>query len=307
MSSQKLELVQFGIFENQKLLHAAAKNIISASRRTDIPAFYYSWLQQQLAAGTIELNNPLFPQKTYQVSLMPEDVHTIVLWSKDFNHVLREPGLLQNYKLYFQYTINHYSKALEPHVPEYGESLRVLSGLLKHYSPEQFNIRFDPVLISTKGECRPSPEAPHKARLEAFEELCADLNALGMNRCRITTSYLSMYPQLPGKFRRAGIDVMELNASQQIFIFSAMAELAEKYGLKLFSCASPILEGVPGIQRGHCIDGELLMQLFGGKVKKSRDTGQRKSCGCTVSRDIGSYGKAAAGMKCGHECVYCYA
>ncbi len=85
-----------------------------------------------------------------------------------------------------------------------------------------------------------------------------------------------------------------------------MVEIAERYGISLYSCASPILEQVNGIKVGHCIDGELLEQLFGGKAKKSKDKGQRQSCGCSYSRDIGTYARGINGMKCLHGCKYCY-
>ena len=37
------------------------KQIISCSRRTDIPAFYYDWLQEVLKKGEIENRNVKFP------------------------------------------------------------------------------------------------------------------------------------------------------------------------------------------------------------------------------------------------------
>lgn len=60
------------------------KQVISCSRRTDIPAFYYDTLQEWLKQGYVDCSNPYYPEKTYRVSLFPEDVSTIVLWSKDF-------------------------------------------------------------------------------------------------------------------------------------------------------------------------------------------------------------------------------
>ena len=132
------------------------KKIISASRRTDIPIFYYDWLQEALNHGNVEIINPRFREKIYCVDLRPEAVHVIVLWSKDYTKVLRDPRNLDSYNLYFHYTINDYSHKLEPNVPEYKQSIHTLEGLLKRYRPQQFNIRFDPVIISKVGECHPT-------------------------------------------------------------------------------------------------------------------------------------------------------
>jgi hypothetical protein len=283
------------------------KTIISASRRTDIPAFYYGWLQDVLKKGEAALQNPMFPSKGYKVDLKPENVHSIVLWSKDFANVAKNPGYLSNYNLYFQYTVNHYSRLLEPNVPDYSDTLRTLEKLLQSYRPEQFNIRFDPVLITgTGGECRPTPEFPQKARLDAFEQLLRDLRSLGLEHCRVTTSYISFYSHVRKKIVQSGVDTLYLNESEQLSFFECMAGIAEQYGFGLYACASPLLEKVGGIREGRCIDGELLVSLFGGSVSRQKDKGQRKECGCTVSRDIGSYSDGTGSMKCLHGCKYCY-
>ncbi len=300
---------QLSFFRDEAELHtikSKTKAIISASRRTDIPAFFYAWLQEALAKGLVEIPNPMFPNKVYNVDLNPEKVHSIVLWSKNFHNVLSNPMHLENYNLYFQYTINNYSKLLEPNVPEYKEALSILEGLLKKYKPEQFNIRFDPVIISVKGEVNPTPDMPAKARIMVFEQLCKDLRHLGMEKCRVTTSYLAMYGHVKSQIEKSGLNLVHLDTDKQISLFEQISEVAYKYHISLFSCASPILEQVPGINKGHCIDGELLEKLFGGKVKKTKDNGQRKACGCSYSKEIGIYSKSNNGMKCLHGCKYCY-
>lgn len=282
------------------------KTVISASRRTDLPAFFYDWLQERLAKGNVVLRNPYFQNKSYSVDLRPENVHSIVLWSKDFKNVMLEPGYLNNYNLYFQYTINHYSKILEPNVPEYKDTLSVLEGLLKKYKPQQFNLRFDPVIISQGGEISPSPDNPENARLDAFELLCRDIRALGMEECRVTTSYLSMYGHVRKALEECGVDLVHQNEEEQLSFFRRMLEIAEKYGISLYSCASPLFVQIDGIKKGHCIDGELLEQLFDGRVTRSKDSGQREACGCTRSKDIGNYAFGMDGMRCKHGCRYCY-
>lgn len=276
------------------------KIIISASRRTDVPKFYYKWFQDALLAGKVEIQNPRYPSKSYHVDLRPENVHSIVLWSKDFGNVLKEPMLLENYNLYFQYTINNYSKRMEPGVPDYEYSLKVLEGLLKKHGPKQFNIRFDPVIISKYGEVENDISKPGIPRLKAFERLCMDLVSLGMVNCRVTTSYICMYKHIVKPIENSGIDIIDLNEDKQLLLFEKMVEIASRYSINLYSCAAPLIEKVEGINKGHCIDGQLLQYLFGGKVTRAKDTGQREACGCTRSRDIGAY------KPCGHGCVYCY-
>ena len=54
--------------------------IVSASRSTDIPAFYSEWLMERLRAGYCNWVNP-FNREVFRVSF--EDVRMIVFWSKN--------------------------------------------------------------------------------------------------------------------------------------------------------------------------------------------------------------------------------
>ena len=276
------------------------KNIISASRRTDIPAFYYDWLQEALMKKYVTIPNPMYNSLNL-VDLSPDKIHSIVLWSKNFENVLNNPGYLENYNLYFQYTITNYSKFLEPNVPEYNKTLKTLDGLLKKYKPEQFNIRFDPIIISNKGEINPTPHKPGLARLQAFKQLCKDLKSLGMDNCRVTTSYLSLYGTVKKNIEKSGLDIIHLNEEYQRAFMKKMVEIAKKYDRDIYTCSNPVFDGIEGIKKGHCIDGELLSDLF-GKCTKAKDRGQREACGCVRSTDIGMY----VGQPCKHSCKYCY-
>lgn len=278
------------------------KTVVSVSRRTDLPRYHYPWLQDALAAGFAVVANPRFPEKTYRVALDPDSVHSLVLWSKDFSNVIADPGRLADYNLYFHYTINNYSPRLEPDVPSYAAALRTLEGLLARCRPEQFTIRFDPVVISTGGEIDPTPDKPGRARLTAFERLCRDLAALGLAGGRVATSYIALYPHVRRRLAAdPGLGVVPLGDAAVRLFFQRLAEIAAGHGLALYACASPLLAGVPGLAPGRCIDGPLLETLFGGRVTTARDGGQRAACGCTRSVDIGGYDRV-----CGFGCVYCY-
>ena len=81
-----------------------------------------------------------------------------------------------------------------------------------------------------------------------------------------------------------------------------MVRIANKYGIQLYSCSSPIIEGVEGVKRGQCVDGVILAELFGERATKAKDQAQRQACGCSKSKDIGQYTQ-----KCSGNCLYCYA
>ncbi|WP_346353173.1 DUF1848 family protein [Azotosporobacter soli] len=269
------------------------KPVLSASRRTDLPACHYAWLQEVLRAGELMVPNPARPAQSYRVDLRPEKVHSIVLWSKDYQKVADDPGRLADYPLYFQYTINRYPRLLEPHAPDYAQTLRTLEKLRRSYGARQFNIRFDPLLFLGAEDAA--------ARLSAFARLCADLEGLDFYGCRITTSALAAYGKVARRLQEAELTVQQ-EPELLLRVAREMAQTAATYGFSLYSCATPLLEKVPGIQAGVCIDGSLLEGLFGGKVSRAKDSGQRPACGCSASRDIGSYLQP-----CSMACLYCYA
>ena len=279
------------------------KKIISCSRRTDIPAFYYDWLQECLKNKCVDVPNPVYPDNVTHVDLSPENIHSIVLWSKNFRNVADDLGYLKDYNLYFQYTMTGYSKKFEPHSPCFAEALHNIHCLLyKGIKPEQFNIRFDPIIISNDGEFMPNKKYPGRARLFVFDTLLHNLEKEGLHNCRVTTSYISLYGHV--KKRMAETDMIDLDEDIQIEFMKRMSDIASKYNRDIYICSNDrfVEAGIKNIKKSHCIDGELLDSLFNEKSSRAKSNGQRTQCGCTKSIDIGNYTQV-----CHHNCIYCYA
>lgn len=272
------------------------KEIISCSRRTDIPWWYYGWLQDALKAGSVELTN-WYSNTQYTIDLSKDNVHSIVLWSKNYSNFLKDPGLLSDYNLYFQFTLNGYSKSLEPNTPSVDDMIIQMRDLAEKYSPKQINWRFDPIVLSTDGEDEPTTKIG-RARLNRFEMLCAALSKFGIFRC--TISFMDLYDKVEERMKR--FSFVRLTDNQKIEFAYALIMIAKNYGIQLYSCSQTNIESVIGIKKGHCIDGEILTELFGDRASKAKDQGQRKACGCSKSRDIGKYD-----LKCSGNCLYCYA
>jgi hypothetical protein len=167
------------------------KIVISASRRTDIPAFYMPWFMEQVGKGYFEVVNP-FNQHVSIVPATPDRVHTIVFWSKNFGPFIDQAYgrqlLKLGYHLFFNFSINSDNPDLEPHVPPLNERLSQLEYLSKQYGPDGVNWRFDPICFYRTG-----PGALQD-NLNDFSVIADRAAKLKISRC--ITSFMDHYPKI---------------------------------------------------------------------------------------------------------------
>lgn len=276
------------------------KQIISASRRTDIPAFQGKWFLNQVKQGFAEVKNP-FSNKYYKVSLKPQEVGAIVFWSKDYRPfltILDEIDSVYNKHFLFHFTITGYSdsmrKILEPNVPPHSISLVTAELLAKKYGAEKLLWRFDPIIFSSS--------TPPDERLKTFSKLAKSLKNI-TKRCYI--SFVDLYPKVERRLSQIvsskGIELIKPTINEQVELAKNLRDIASGYGIQLFTCCEDTVSKLAIIPKGHCIDAELLQKLF-PETKFTRTIHPtRKECGCYESKDIGTYNT------CKHRCAYCYA
>ena len=86
--------------------------IISASRRTDIPACYANWFYNRLQEGYVLVRNPMNHHQISRICLSAAVVDGIVFWTKNPAPMMERLHLLQDYAYYVQFTLNAYCKDL---------------------------------------------------------------------------------------------------------------------------------------------------------------------------------------------------
>ena len=91
--------------------------IISASRRTDLPAWYAEWLCRRFKEGTVLVRNPVNFHQVSRISLSPDTVDGIVFWTKNPAPLEKRLDLFSGYPYYFQFTLTPYGRDIEPHLP----------------------------------------------------------------------------------------------------------------------------------------------------------------------------------------------
>ena len=110
------------------------KQVISISRRTDIPAHYVDWLTGCVGDGEVCVANPFNPTQQRTVPLRCEDVHTLVFWSKNYRPLLDNVQALEIYpNLFFHFTVNDCAE-LEPRIPALSERLEQVRQLVDRKS-----------------------------------------------------------------------------------------------------------------------------------------------------------------------------
>ena len=312
-------------------VEATAPVIISASRSTDIPAFYAKWFFNRLAKGYCAWYNPFNQQKMY---ISFKNCKVVVFWTKNpkpilpYLHELDERGI----HYYFQVTLNDYVKeAFEPNVSSVEERVETFKKLSSLIGKEKVIWRFDPLIIT-----------PNIGPRELLTRIWNIGNKLKGYTDKLVFSFVDVkaYRKVQNNlvketmlFTKEDVENAEANYAQRIEIVAGLNKIRETWrgegwNIEMATCAEDIDLEAYGIEHNRCIDGELMKRIFADdkelvyylhtlkwpekdmfgeippipqKTKNVKDTGQRKICGCMVSKDIGMYNT------CRHFCVYCYA
>ncbi len=299
--------------ESGETMRAQAPVIVSASRATDIPAFYADWFFDRLEKGYSVWTNPFNGAKSY---VSYARTRLVVFWSKNprplLPHLekLREKGI----RCYLHYTLNDYeAEGLERGIPPLDERIDTFLRFSELLGKELVIWRFDPLIRTDR---------------IGVEELLRKAERIG-DRLRGHTRKLVFsfadirtYRSVQGNLLRNDIRWHEFDERQMLDTAAGLAELNKKWGYTLATCGERIDLSQFGVRRNKCIDDELIVRqfaddpllmdflgverdgLFGPETvvrKNAKDKGQRPFCGCIASKDIGEYDT------CPHQCAYCYA
>jgi DNA repair photolyase len=291
--------------------------IISASRATDIPAFYSDWLINRFDQGYVSKINPYDRSKISYISL--KNVKSIVFWSKNPEPLIDKLSYFDSRKIayYFQFTLNDYEKEnLEPGLPKLIERIETFQRLSEKIGKEKVIWRFDPLI---------------KTDITSYDDLLERIKKIADKIHPFTDKLVFSFAEIESyrKVRRAfnsrkdlfykpPEDYQAAEDDKISFVKRLSAAIPELKKLnpyfQIASCADSIDYSIYGILPNRCIDDELLLKISDDAelhqfLRPSlfrdeyylKDRGQRKNCGCILSRDIGAYDS------CPHFCLYCYA
>jgi len=273
------------------------KTIISASRRTDIPAFYLSWFMQAIRDREVTVHNPIYRNLTTRVNLHPDKVAWIVFWSRNYAYFLKNRSVFSDYELYFHFTIVSHHPVLEKHSLQQRKTIKQMESLVKYYGPDRITWRYDPIVI-----WRDTDQIHCNYNSDNFKFLCEQFSGLGMRRCyfSIVTTYLKFRQRFKKKY--PGSNLVSWQDEGMEHILKDMQDTAANNDIDLFSCCKDALIG-NNVYKGRCISGHNLNQLNNNARVSEAKQPTREDCGCTRSIDIGDY----IMQPCHYGCIYCYA
>lgn len=260
--------------------------IISASRRTDIPSYYSDWFIQRLKEGYVLTRNPMNYSQVSHISLSKEVVDCIVFWTKDASNITDKLHYIDElgYKYCFQYTITPYGSDMERNLRDKKEIIENFQFLSKKLGKDCMIWRYDPIIINDKYTV--------EYHIKSFEEMCAQLSSYTN---KVIISFVDIY----GK--KTPCKVQEVDRENVEVLSREFGKIAQKNDILIQTCCEQYNLSEYGIRQGGCIDNNMIEKVCGYKLNIKMDKGQRKTCQCIESIDIGVYNT------CLHDCIYCYA
>lgn len=319
--------------ENGELVDMQVPVIVSASRSTDIPAFYADWFFHRLdKAGYSAWTNPFNGVRSY---VSYRNTRFIVFWSKNPRPLLEYLPILERRRIgcYIQYSLNDYeAEGLEKSVPPLAQRLETFKLLVERLGKGHVIWRFDPLVLTD--------QISIDTLLEKIENIGDQLLGF-IEKLVFSFADIVSYRKVQSNLKKVNINYLDWNEAQMREFAQKLANLNEKWKYELATCGEKIDLTEFGVRKNHCIDDDLIIRLAhddkrlmdylnvkiqpmpqaglfgeadplpegaivlpGGRYAthgNNRDKGQRLFCGCIKSKDIGEYNT------CVHGCEYCYA
>jgi DNA repair photolyase len=313
MTWKKIEILN----DYGEKVSAQAPIIVSASRSTDIPAFYADWFIERWKKGYIKWKNPFNGLPLYVTF---KNTRVVVFWTKDPRPIINHLPFLNKHvkNFYFQYTLNDYhQEGYEGSVPSVKSRIKSFIELSKKIGKERVIWRFDPMILTNKIDV--------DTLLDRVKNIGDKLQG-HTNKLVFSFADIGIYKKVASNLEKENIAYQEFNEETMHQFSRGLQELNKAWNFEIGTCAEMIPLEKYGIMHNKCIDDDLMIDLFGhdkllmdflgvtitqpslfdteqkiSKKKKLKDKGQRELCGCIFSKDIGQYDT------CPHECVYCYA
>lgn len=260
--------------------------IINTGCRTDIPAFYSSWLMNRIKEGFVYTRNPYNENQVTKYSLNPNVVDCLAFCTKNPEPMLKYLEELKEYKQYWFVTITPYGKDIEPNVPDKLEVIESFKKLSQYIGIDSIGWRYDPIFIGNGFDV--------KKHIEEFQKIAEHLKGYTKD---VTISFLDLYE----KVKRNAPNLKPPTKEEQIEIAKAFYKIGQENRMIIHSCCEKTYLAEFGIDCKGCMSQEIVEKAIKEKLNPPKRKNIREDCNCLMGNDVGAYNT------CGHLCKYCYA
>lgn len=267
--------------------------IVSASYRTDIPAFYGTWFQNRLAEGFCMVRNP-YGGPDYRVDLTKEGTEAFVFWTRNIApfSVALEVVRQRRTPFVVQQTITGYPRALDAATPDTHAAIAGLQGIAATDGIRAAVWRYDPILFTSL-----TPPDWHRANFSALAgKLAGSVDEVVVSFAQI---YRKTRRNLDLAATTGSFEWWDPDEAQKRQLLDDLNTIAGRNRISLAVCGQADLTG-QFAREARCIDTERLSDIAGRAITAAANS-HREGCACAASRDIGAYDT------CPHGCAYCYA
>lgn len=233
---------------------ATAPIIISASRATDLPAFYSDWFIDRLRQGYLVKRLPRNPKKTEYISF--SKTRLIVFWTKNPEPMFQNLDEIEQMRIgyYFQYTLNDYKgDGLEPNVPSLKEGIDYFKTLSERIGKERVIWRFDPLILTDVITREKLTEKVHgiMTQLSGFTE-------------KLVISFMkaAKHKKVVRNMNKAGIKYRDFSKDDIDYFASYLRKMGEEFDVEVAACAEEFDLTTYGIVPNKCIDDNLISRVF---------------------------------------------
>ena len=238
------------ILDNGEIAKATFPVVVSASRSTDIPAFYADWFFERLKKGYSAWTNPFNGKKFY---VAYEDTQFIVFWSKNPRPLLEHIDYLREKDIgcYIQYTLNDYeNEGLERGVPPIKERIETFKLFVDKLGKGAVVWRFDPLILTDKIDI--------DKLLQKIENIGEQLQGYTEKLVFSFADILS-YRKVKSNLERNHINYLDWTKDQMIEFAEKLVSLnkAKGWNYNLATCGETI--DLDGIEHNHCVDDKLIL------------------------------------------------
>lgn len=260
--------------------------IINTGMRTDIPAFYSTWLLNRIKEGYVYVRNPYYKSQVTKYSLSPDVVDCLAFCTKNPHPLISHLSELDKYNEFWFVTITPYGKDIEPNVPNKMQVIEDFKKLSDHIGVNSVALRYDPIFIDNNFSV--------EKHIECFNRLLSHLKGY-THDC--TISFLDLYE----KVKRNAPNLRPPTEKEEREIAKAFSKIGSKNNIQIHACCEKDYLKDYGIDITGCMSQEIVEKAISNKLNVPKLNSKRQGCNCVLGNDIGAYNT------CAHLCKYCYA